>query len=65
MLLGFTTSEASGHGEIMWAVGFLLIVFFVATAIMSQILQNKKWVPIEVSRANSSAPIPALACLPA
>lgn len=59
MLLGLTTSEASGHGEVVWVVGFFLIAFFVASAIISQILQNKKWVPIEVSRANSSAPIAA------
>ena len=49
MLLGLTTSEASGHEEVMWVVGFFLIVFFVASAIMSQVLQSRKWVPIEVS----------------
>lgn len=54
VLLGLTTSEASGHEEVMWVVGFFLIVFFVASAIMSQVLQSRKWVPIEVSTAISA-----------
>lgn len=54
VLLGFTTSESTGQEEVMWVVCFFLLVFFVGSAIMSQVLQARKWMAIEVSTAISA-----------